>query len=232
MNVDEAKSVFDRLCVELQQNLGKIETEQDVRFQVINRMLTEVLGWPYFDVKTERAVESGFIDYLVGSDGKNRLVVEAKRTARILVDTKSPRFSSYKTGGPALESARGGLDQAQRYCIDTAVPYAALSTGIEWIAFWAIRTDGTPPMEGRAMVFPNLESIKDNFAAFYDLFSKEGVINQLYQVYIHEAEGLKIQHTEPLTTVLEAQDVRLLQKSKLAADLEVVFRKFFSSMAG
>lgn len=232
MNVDKAKNVFDELYAEWLQNMGQIETKQDVRFQVINRMLTEVLGWPFFDVKTERAVNSGYVDYIVGSDGRNRLVVEAKRAAKILVDTKNPRYSAYKAGGPALESARSGLEQAQRYCLDTAVPFSALTTGFEWIAFWAIRTDGTPPMDGRALVFPNLDAIKENFAVFYDLFSREGVIQQLFQIHIHEAEGLKIQHAESLTAVLPGSDVRLLKKSKLAADLEIVFKKFFSTMSG
>ncbi len=232
MNVDKAKSVFDKLYVEWQKNLDRIETEQDVRFQVINRMLTEVLGWPFFDVKTERAVNSGYVDYIVGSDGRNRLVVEAKRVAKILVDTRNPRYSAYKAGGPALGSARSGLEQAQRYCLDTAVPFAALTTGFEWIAFWAIRTDGTPPMDGRALVFPSLEAIKENFAVFYDLFSREGVTQHLFHIHIHEAEGLKIQHAESLTAVLMGPDVRLLQKSKLAADLEIVFKKFFSTMSG
>ena len=50
MGVDTAKAVFDRLSVEWSLNRKAIETEQDARFQVIDRMLTEVLGWPHIDM--------------------------------------------------------------------------------------------------------------------------------------------------------------------------------------
>ncbi|MEH2227776.1 hypothetical protein [Nostoc sp.] len=44
MNIDQAKEKFNSLYTELTQSCIKIETEQDARFQVIDRILTEVLG--------------------------------------------------------------------------------------------------------------------------------------------------------------------------------------------
>ncbi len=232
MGIDEAKSAFDTLYPKWLANKAAIETEQDARFQVIDRMLTKVLGWEHIDVKTEPHVESGYIDYLLRSDNRNRFVVEAKKAAKILIDTTNPRVNSYKVGGPALQSAQTGLEQAKRYCLDTAVPFAALTTGFEWIAFWALRTDGVSPMDSKAIVFPDLEAIRENFAMFYDLFSKEGIVSNFYQIHIHQAEGLQIQHAETLSQALVSSDVRLFQKSKLAADLENVFKRFFSTMSG
>ncbi len=232
MNIDQAKAQFDQLYAELMQSSIPIETEQDARFQVIDRMLTEVLGWNRAEIKTEPHTDSGYIDYLINSEGRNRLVVEAKRTSTLLVDTRQPRMAWYKVGGPALQSAIDGLDQAKRYCTDTAVLFSALTTGFEWIGFWAVRTDGVPPKEGKAIVFPNLESIQQNFAVFYDLFSREGMLANLYQVHIHEAEGLKVHHSELLNSVLEISQRRLLQKSALVADIENVYRSFFSMMSG
>ena len=77
---------------------ANIETEQDARFQVVNRVLTEVLGWPFDAIKTEPHVESGYIDYLLLDGQRCRLVVEAKREASLLVSTKLPKASSYKVG--------------------------------------------------------------------------------------------------------------------------------------
>lgn len=232
MNIDQAEDAFDRLYLGWVENKARIETEQDARFQVIDRMLTEVLGWPHEEIKTERHVDSGFVDYLLMVGGRGRFVVEAKRIDRILVDSKNPIYATYKASGAALQSARDGLDQAKRYCSDAAVPFAALTTGFEWIGFWALRTDGKPPIDGKALVFPTLEAIRNNFAKFYDLFSHDGILNNRYQIYVHEAEGLHVSHAEMLYRVLEPSEVRLLSKSKLAADLENVFRNFFGTMSG
>ena len=232
MSIDAAKLAFDALSATWLKRREQIETEQDARFHVIDLILTQVLGWDRTDIKTEPSVATGYVDYLLGSQGRSRFVVEAKRASNLLIDTKNPNYGAYKASGPALNSALAGLEQAQRYCLDTGVPFAALTTGFEWIAYWALRTDGTPAMQGKALAFPNLESITQNFAIFFDLFSKKGISSQLYQVHVHQAEGLSIQHAEPLFTPLISSEIRLLQKSKLAADLDNVFNKFFSTMSG
>ncbi|WP_375506961.1 hypothetical protein [uncultured Nostoc sp.] len=232
MNIDQAKEKFNLLYTELTQSCIKIETEQDARFQVIDRILTEVLGWERAEILTEPHTDSGYIDYLITSTGRSRLVVEAKRTSKLLIDTRQPGMAWYKVGGSALQSAANGLNQAKRYCTDKAVLFCALTTGFEWIGFWALRTDGTPPSEGKAIVFPNLESIQQNFATFYDVFSREGILKNLYQTYIYEAEGLKISHNESLYSVLENSDRYLLTKSELFKDIENVYHSFFTSMSG
>ena len=153
MGIDEAKCQFDLLSEEWMRNYINFETEQDARFQIIDRMLTQVLGWQYSEIKTEPHTDSGFIDYLITDQGRNRFVVEAKRISHILVDTKIPKVSSYKVKGTALSSAADGFDQAKRYCSDTGVLFSGPHDRVEWIAYWAIRTDGTPPSEGKAIVF-------------------------------------------------------------------------------
>ncbi|AFY66725.1 hypothetical protein [Geitlerinema sp. PCC 7407] len=232
MDIDLAKERFDSLHEELVQNNIPLETEQDARLHIIDRILIEVLGWERQGIKTEPHTESGYVDYLLSVSGRARLVVEAKRISKLLIDTRQSRMSWYKVSGPAIQSANEGLEQAKRYCADTAVFFSALTTGLEWIGFWAVRTDGVPPREGKAVVFPNLESIKQNFALFYDLFSPEGVMENLYQVHIHEAEGLHVNQSEILDTVIDPSERRLLHKSPLLRDLEGVYRSFFSTISG
>lgn len=232
MNLDLAKEHFDNLYEELTQNTRPLETEQDARLQIIDRILIEVLGWAREGIKTEPHIESGYVDYLISAKGMNKLVVEAKRTSKILIDTRQPRIGFYKVNGPALRSAIPGLNQAQRYCTDTAVLFSALTTGIEWIGFWAVRTDGVPPKEGKAIVFPSLEAVQENFAMFYDLFSQEGMLENLYQVRVHEAEGLQVSQSENLESVLTFSERKLIKKSQLLRDLETVYRGFFSTISG
>jgi energy-coupling factor transporter ATP-binding protein EcfA2 len=232
MNIDLAKEKFDQLCAELAQGNIPLETEQDARLHIIDRILIEVLGWNREGIRTEPHTDSGYVDYLVSARGRNRLVVEAKRTSKLLVDTRQPRMAWYKVSGPALQAAVDGLEQAKRYCTDTAVLFSTLTTGFEWIGFWAVRTDGVPPNEGKAVVFPSLEAIEQKFAVFYDLFSQEGMLDNLYQVHVHQAEGLQVSQSEVLESVIELYERRLLQKSALVRDLESVYRSFFSTMSG
>lgn len=231
INVDNAEEIFLSHFKEWQKKKHEIETEQDTRFKIIDIILTEVIGWSRDEIKTEPHTDSGYIDYLLRSSDGSRLVVEAKKTGVNLVDTKQPGMSWYKVGGPVLKSARDGLEQAKRYCTDEAVLFSALTTGLQWIGFWALRPDGVKPLEGKAAVFPNLKSIREDFALFYDLFSREGISSKLYQAHVHESEGMQIRHSEPLTAVYDKDDIHLLNKSRLTADLENIYRRFFSTMS-
>jgi energy-coupling factor transporter ATP-binding protein EcfA2 len=232
MNIDTAKEQFDSLYQQLSNGDIPLETEQDARIHIIDRILIEVLGWDRQGLKTEPHTDSGYIDYLLSIGGRDRLVVEAKRTSKLLIDTCQPRMAWYKVNGPALKSATDGLEQAQRYCGDTAVLFSALTTGIEWIGFWAMRTDGIRPKEGKAVVFPNLEAIQQNFAIFYDLFSPEGILSNLYQVHVHAAEGLQVNHNEILESIIDTSKRHLLQKLQVTSDLENIYRNFFSTISG
>lgn len=233
MNIDLAKERFDRLLQELRAPDGvpPLDTEQDARIHLIDRILIEVLGWDRSGIRTETHVESGYTDYLLSVDSRTRIVVEAKRAEKLLVDTRQPGMSWYKVNGAALKSAQDGLEQAKRYCSDTAALFSALTTGFEWIGYWAIRTDGIPPTDGKAAVFPDLNAVEKEFATFYDLFSPEGIRENLYQVCVHEAEGLKVNRNEILYSVINSTERRLFQKDSLLRDLESVYREFFSTIS-
>lgn len=232
MNVDEAKERFDRHIEKWSAEKATIETEQDVRFRMINVLLTEVLGWDPSDVKTEPHSDAGFADYLFHHGNRNWMVIEVKRTSAPLVDTKNESTAPYKLGGSALQSAAPGIKQAKGYCTEYGVQFAGLSNGFQWIAFLAIRGDGTPPGEGKAIVFPTLEEIQGSFAVFYDLFSKEGVLQHRYLTHINRVEGISIRPAEKLVSAIAPTAAVKITRSKLASDLILVFKQFFSEMTG
>jgi hypothetical protein len=107
MDIDAARKRFEELAREWIPRQEEIETEQDARFQVIDLMLTEVLGWPRPEINTEPHTDSGFVDYLLRSGSRPLLVVEAKRVSKELVDTRIPKTGWYKVNciGP------GSLDK-------------------------------------------------------------------------------------------------------------------------
>jgi cold shock CspA family protein/energy-coupling factor transporter ATP-binding protein EcfA2 len=232
MHLDESFELAKKLISEIEPRLSEIENEQDARFQIINRFLTEVLGWEFGDVKTEPHGPSGYTDYLVSAGGQRRLVIEAKRNGPLLIDTLNPEMRVYKVGGPALASALPGVQQAASYCLDHGVNYALVTTGVVWIAFIPLPGTGTSFKEGLAFSFPNFQAIIENFAVFYDLCSKEGVALKNYNLHFAKAGGLSIAAFEPLTAANRAEYIRLLPLSQLAADLDPVFREFFGSMSG
>ena len=231
MSIDEAFSTATALFSEFESHLHEIETEQDARLQIINRILTEVLGWPFRDIRTEPHSDSGYTDYLISSSGTRCFVVEAKRVGHLLVDTLNPKFSQYKVGGAAISSAFPGVQQAVKYCVDHGVNYAALTNGLSWIAFQPFPANGQSYKERQAFVFPDLQSIRDNFSTFYDLFSRSGVSEKTYSLHFAKADGLSVAEFEPLAAVNRAEDLRLIPKSSLASDLEPIFREFFGSLS-
>ncbi|MEI9994654.1 MAG: cold shock domain-containing protein [Rhizomicrobium sp.] len=229
--MDDALAKATALFAEVTDRVREIETEQDARLQLINRILVEVLGWDYADIKTEPHSPSGFTDYLLSATGQKRLVVEAKRIGTILVDTFNPRFASYKVGGKAIASAIDGVEQAAKYCFDHGVNCAVVTTGVAWIVFMPFPGAGVSFREGHAFVFPNFTAILDEFAAFFDLLSKSGAASRLYTLRFARAAGLSIAEFEPLVVANRNEDARLIAPSPLAADLDPVFREFFGAMS-
>ena len=77
MSLDSSFEKAKLLCADIQGRIPEIETEQDARVQVINRFLTEILGWSFPDIKTEKYNVAGYADYLISSGERRRLVIEA-----------------------------------------------------------------------------------------------------------------------------------------------------------
>ncbi len=230
--IDEGKEAFQKVREFARDHADQIVSETDARFQLIDRMLIEVLGWRRDGFRMEPKTESGYIDYLLSSGGRNLFVVEAKRTGKKLISTKLTEHRFYKLGGAALRDAQDGIAQAARYCASKSVPYAALTNGVSWIGFRAVRVDGVETLEGTAAVFPDLDAIQSRFAEFYDLFSQEGVLSRLYAVYLDREEGSALSSVDPLISVVSSSDVYLMKKSDLGRDMELLFNEFFKALTG
>lgn len=59
----------------------------------------------------------------------------------------------------------------------------------QWIVFRGNRgTEGMDVLEGMAIVFGSLDSVKEKFQKFYDLLSHEGVSEYRYRAIFHEED--------------------------------------------
>lgn len=232
MNVDIAYEKFLEIQSYGKANREGIWSEQDARFQMIDLLITEVLGWDRASIKTELSLEEGRLDYLLSHSERNIFVIEAKKADSNLIDSKLKKLAYYKYNGPACKSALSALRQAEMYCLDAGVQFCAVTNGFEWIGHWPIRGDGRNKSEYKIIVFPDHDTIEQNFSKFYELFSQQGVSNSLYKVYINEQEGLSIHQSESLLQIKNPQHLQMLSKSNLARDIDKVFTNFFSSMSG
>ena len=231
MDIDEAYSSFLALRPELEACASTANTEQDARLQLVDRFLIEVLGWPRSFIETEKQGQHGFADYVLGPPEQKLFVIEAKKSGTKLIDSSSDSLRNYKLKSPALRSAQDGVQQAQRYCIDNGVAFAALTTGVQWIAFRAIRTDGRPVDEGPAFTFPSIDSIDQKFAEFFELFAYTSHLNAMNEVRFQAIEGAPILHNESVQTIADPERIGLVQKTGIAADMDSIFREFFASMS-
>jgi predicted type IV restriction endonuclease len=168
--IDQAFARFNSIRGELEAAIADLHSEQDARLQLINRIIIEVLGWPYPLIRTEPATGSGYIDYvLLDANKRNLCVIEAKKVGALELDTITSRLTTVGVGGQVLKPAMDGIKQAIRYSAEVGTVYAVLTDGARWVFFRAIRSDGLPPKEGKAFVFPSLTSILEDFATFYEL---------------------------------------------------------------
>jgi predicted type IV restriction endonuclease len=150
--------------------------EANTRFQVIDRLFFECLGWSRDDVVMEEHYGGEYADYSFNAP-RRILIVEAKRedqyfeipTSKSKIEYSIPSLSR---DNPNLKSA---ILQAASYCQERGAPFGAVSNGYQLIAFIAVRSDGIAPLDGKALVFSSLEKMLENFFHFWQSLSKVGI---------------------------------------------------------
>lgn len=206
--------------------------ESDTRLKVLDRMLFEALNWEHEAVFTEPPSESGYIDYLL-TTGERRgvLVIEAKRFGLLKPATKMNEIVHVSLTGPVVKPLVPGIRQAMRYATENGVSVAAVADGNTWLFFKASRTDGKPPMEGKGILFPSLNTIASNFAKFFELADVSAINRRLHIAQLNEAEGVMIPEAEQHYYVLNPRDANMRKRDPLASDAALLFSQFFSRLS-
>ena len=154
--------------------------EAETRLKLIDRVLTEVLGWTHDDITVEeRLTEDGsttFADYILRT-GMTAVVVEAKRIG--LGQVSIPNLRRVQLTRRFLEGDLGNaIKQARDYGRGRGIPFAVATNGDFWVIFPASRTDQIGFHDSSAILFPNIESaLSIDFAEFIDLLSRKAVIS-------------------------------------------------------
>lgn len=150
--------------------------EATTRFLMIDRLFFECLSWPKEDVKLEEPHGREYADY-VFSVFRPVLIVEAKREGDYFeLPAGQKRLEiSLPTLMRDYPNLKAAIEQAAGYCQSRGVPFGAVTNGHQIVAFIATRNDGTPPLEGRALVFDSLESMVSHFHDLWQALSQPGI---------------------------------------------------------
>lgn len=171
-----AKKMLQELITEFSP-LGELSNEAQTRFQFIDRLLIDCLGWARTEIKVEVFENGDRSDYECGDP--RQLILEAKRAGKCFEIPPRRERSSKKMKLRSLMEfnveTKNGLEQVQKYCQDRGVALAALCNGPQLILFLASRVDGKPPLEGDAFVFESYEALYAGFDTVFDCLSVDGV---------------------------------------------------------
>jgi len=233
--IDAAHEHYKAIRPEIAGYLDSIESESDTRLKIIDRILVDVLNWPYDSISTEPHVAGGFVDYVLLSDGLSRVVVEAKRDGRSLgTEMRRPGASHKLSSGVFVQQAvKEGIDQAIRYCGERSAELACVTNGSEWIVFRGSRLgDGHNTRDGMAFVFPSLIAIDEQFALFYDLLSRDSASTFAYRPRFREAEGHPIRTSVFQKSMRHAGSARQMIARPLSNDIDKIMGTYFQRLTG
>ena len=233
--VDAALERFRAIEPEVASYLESIETESDTRLKVIDRILVEVLHWPYESISTEPHVPGGYVDYVLLNNGLSRVVLEAKRDGRSLGTERRRPGAPHKlsSGVFVQEAVREGIDQAIRYCGERSAELACVTNGREWVVFRGSRLgDGHNTRDGMAFVFPSLKGVEEQFALFYDLLSWDSASNFAYRPLFQEAEGHPIRTSVFQKSLRAAGSAHQLTALPLSNDIDRIMGTYFQRLTG
>ena len=172
ITLQQTKQDFQEFC----DSKGNV-SEADTRAKIIDKILTEVLGWPEQAIQRERHVHEGYLYYELQVNKKSLITVEAKKVGTPFIFPIHDRVQkSLKLSGSILTipEINEAISQVRKYCDDEAIRYAVATNGYAWIIFRAIRED-IGWRQGNALIFPSLEYIIKNFTLFWNLLSHEAV---------------------------------------------------------
>ena len=161
--------------------------EATTRLQLIDGLLFDCLGWDKSECVAEDSFRGTYTDYSLGAPYKH-LIVEAKKEDIYFevpagVNNLTYRIQRFTDDAPDVYEA---IKQAMGYCQSRGVPFGAVCNGHQFVAFLASRTDGIPPIEGRALVLNSHQQMVEYFLELWNCLSRAGVASRGLPVLLQE----------------------------------------------
>lgn len=150
--------------------------EATTRLRMIDKLFFECLGWEKGDVLLEEAENNEYTDYTF-QDPRRILIVEAKKEGtyfNIPIEKKNIVYTLRSLSRDS-DNMKNAVEQVMKYCQQRGVRNAVVTNGHQLIAFIAVKSDGTSPLDGKALVFSSIELMLSNFYELWNSLSKEGI---------------------------------------------------------
>lgn len=169
----------------------KDRNEATTRLHLIDNIFFECLGWERESCTAEDRFNGEYTDYTFKTNHP-KLIVEAKREGKYFdmpiekAIGKNYLISTLCKNNRGLKSA---VEQTISYCQSRGVEVGCVTNGHQFVIFLGTRTDGTPPMDGRCVIFLSLTDIDKRFTQFWNYLSPECIkqnilINELLDRYL------------------------------------------------
>jgi hypothetical protein len=225
--LQQVKTDFSQFC-EMKGNVS----EADTRAKIIDKVLTQVLGWPERAIQRERHVHEGYLDYELEVHTKSLITIEAKKVGTpFIFPIQQTVHRSLKLSGSILTISEidEAISQVRKYCDNEGIRYAVATNGYAWIIFRAIRED-MGWRKGSAVVFPSLEYIIENFTLFWNLLSHEAVLTGSLDTEF--GSNLRVSREgHRVINILFNADLPL-QRNRLNTQLQPLVKRIFEDITG
>ncbi|MCW0047674.1 hypothetical protein OIU13_14170 [Brevundimonas sp. BT-123] len=229
--IDEAYQRLTGIQSELTKALAHPTNEAGIRFRVLDRILTDVLGWPHDRITVEESTLEGFSDYtLRGLDGSPTMIIEAKRSGKLQPVSAAVKSAAVSLSGKVAEPLIPAVKQGIGYASWLAAPLVCVTDGQTWFVLQANRRD-RPPLDGHGILFPSFQTLVNEFPKFHDLMSVSGQRDRLALAQLHKAEGVRPATAEEQIIVSPASEAKMRKRDTLSDDASLLFRQFFSKIS-
>lgn len=210
--------------------------EADTRYQIINRLLHEVLSWPHQSIKCEEHVHEGYVDFVLRDKAERAvLLIEAKREGdyfelpgRVKKTTDQVSKVRLRTlaSDPRISRA---VNQAAQYCPAIGCQYACVTNGHEFILFRSF-IPGAHFLDGDALLISDLRYFGQRFTAAYNLLGYDGVTSERslqHALDAHKGQSRELYYPKSGITHYDSP----LRKNPYAKFLEPLARHYFGEIA-
>ncbi|MBO9407186.1 hypothetical protein J7399_07100 [Shimia sp. R9_1] len=177
--------------------------EAQNRFQFIDRLLKECLGWQVPNIRVEEPDgDGGRIDYLLGDIAPIKAILEAKREAVSFGDLPGGQRMQVRKIAPLLEASKelnSAFNQCLQYCALKGARLGIVCNGPQLLVFQAVSPHGAPS-EGECYFFDGFQNYLDHFPLLWKILSPEGISeNRAYRdISLHRSPRIPTKASETI----------------------------------
>lgn len=196
--------------------------EAQNRFQFVDRLLIECLGWDHLNIKVEETdAAGGRSDYTLGKPAK--AVLEAKREAKSWTTLPSGTPKKVRKLKPLTQASAEFADvvtQVIPYCAMRGAPIAIVCNGPQLAIFQAL-VQNSEPLDGECYLFDGFSDYIENFPLLWTLLSPEGITE-------NRAFRLLAQHRNVRIPALASQNIPEADRFRYRSPLQEELREIGS----